>query len=77
MHLSAIDVLNYSVRISIIAIGILFLSGKAMMVPGDPSFTLWIGTAFVVFGGYRTVLYYFKTRQSREDEDENDNKVEN
>ncbi len=72
MRVSAVDILNYLVRISIIGIGIVFLSGKAMEVPGDPSFTTWVGAAFVVFGCYRTGLYYMKSRQRAEAENESD-----
>ncbi len=77
MVLSATDILNYSVRVGIVIIGILFLSIPNLKVPGDPTFTTWIGTAFIVFGSYRSVMYYHQAKKRNaelsKDDHENDN----
>jgi Ca2+/H+ antiporter len=68
-------IINYSVRILIIIIGILFLSGFITPANGDTTLYNVMGIIFILFGTYRIALYRMKTKQYNfmlNNDDEND-----
>ncbi|MFM2133063.1 MAG: hypothetical protein ACK45R_06720 [Candidatus Kapaibacterium sp.] len=66
-----IDILNYTVRICIVILGVLIAGGFVMQVPGEEWYSKGTGALLIVFGCYRIVLYYLGVRRrSVEDEEE-------
>ena len=66
-------IINYGVRIIIVVIGILLLSGL-ILGDIDPQFRIIVGIVFVLFGLYRISLLYTQEKRykfMRDDEDEN------
>lgn len=51
------DIINYSIRILIILLGLLFVSGYIMPEDSDPTMMRVFGAVFVLFGFYRLALY--------------------
>jgi hypothetical protein len=51
------DVINYSIRVLIILLGLLFVSGYIMPEDSDPTMMRVFGAVFVLFGFYRLALY--------------------
>lgn len=51
------DVINYGIRILIILLGLLFVSGYFMPEDSDPTMMRVFGAIFVLFGFYRLALY--------------------
>lgn len=51
------DIINYSIRIIIILLGIVFVSGYLMPEGSDPTMMRVFGVIFVLFGIYRLLLY--------------------
>jgi len=51
------DVINYGVRILIILLGIILLSGVFMPEGSDPTMMRIFGIVFILFGFYRLALY--------------------
>lgn len=66
-------IINYGVRIIIVVIGILLLSGL-ILDEIEPQFRITVGIVFLLFGLYRISLLYTQEKRykfMREDEDEN------
>lgn len=51
------DIINYSIRILIILLGLVFVSGLLMPEGSDPTMMRVFGVVFVLFGFYRLALY--------------------
>jgi len=51
------DIINYGVRILIILLGIVLLSGVFMPEGSDPTMMMIFGIVFILFGFYRLALY--------------------
>jgi len=65
-------IINYSVRILIVLIGILLLSGL-ILNEIEPQFRIMAGLVFILFGIYRISLLYTQEKRYKfmtEDEDE-------
>lgn len=65
------DVINYGIRILIILLGLLFVSGYFMPEDSDPTMMRVFGTIFVLFGFYRLALYRANKKRYRSRNDEN------
>jgi len=57
-----LNIINYTVRIAIIIIGIIILSGK-ITPKGNEELYQIMGVIFILFGIYRIVLYKMKSKQ--------------
>ncbi len=69
------QIINYSIRILIIIIGILLISGILSSPEWDDSFLRIMGVVFILFGIYRVIIYRSQVKRynfSREEEDENE-----
>ena len=68
-----LKIINYSVRVIIIIVGILFLSGLIIPPDFDPTFITVVGIVFILFGLYRLITYHSHLqryeRQERRDND--------
>ena len=51
------DIINYGIRILIILLGLVFVSGYFMPEDSDPTMMRVFGIIFVLFGFYRLALY--------------------
>ena len=65
------DIINYGIRILIILIGLLFVSGILMPEDSDPKMMRVFGVVFVLFGFYRLALYRAKKKRYNSIKDEN------
>ena len=66
-------IINYAVRILIVVIGILLLSGF-ILSEIEPQFRITVGIVFTLFGLYRISLLYTQEKRykfMREEDDEN------
>lgn len=66
-------IINYAVRILIVVIGILLLSGF-ILSEIEPQFRITVGIVFILFGLYRISLLYSQEKRykfMRDEEDEN------
>lgn len=66
-------IINYAVRILIVVIGILLLSGL-ILSEIEPQFRITVGIVFTLFGLYRISLLYTQEKRykfMRDEEDEN------
>lgn len=68
-------IINYSIRLLIIIIGVLLVSGLLSNPTWDSSFLRIMGIIFILFGVYRIVIYYsqvkrynFDSKEGEEDE---------
>jgi hypothetical protein len=73
-----LNIVNYIVRIGIIVIGIVLVSGLIAPQNGDTTLYRVMGIIFILFGTYRIVLYRMKSKQyssffENEEENNNDN----
>ena len=55
-------IINYTVRLIFIVLGILFLSGIVTIPNADKSMVAIVGVIFILFGVYRIVDYYSKSK---------------
>ncbi len=65
------DVINYGIRILIILLGLLFVSGYIMPEDSDPTMMRVFGAVFVLFGFYRLALYRANKKRYKSKNDEN------
>ena len=66
--------INYGIRIAIIVVGILLVSGAIPLKNTDDSFIKPMGYLFIIFGVYRIVTYYLSLRRiSKEESNETEN----
>ena len=65
------DVINYGIRILIILLGLLFVSGYFMPEDSDPTMMRVFGAVFVLFGFYRLALYRANKKRYKSKNDEN------
>ena len=65
------DIINYGIRILIILLGLLFVSGILMPEDFDPTMMRVFGVVFVLFGFYRLALYRAKKKRYNSIKDEN------
>ncbi len=74
-----LHIINYAVRIVIIILGIIMVSGIITPPRENAEFFTIMGVVFILFGLYRLVLYRFKSQRydfssgniiSKDDEDE-------
>jgi hypothetical protein len=77
-----LNIVNYIVRISIIIIGIILVSGLITPQNGDTILFRVMGVIFILFGAYRIVLYRMKSKQyssyfenKSENDDEHNNNI--
>ena len=69
-------IINYSIRVLILLVGILLISGVLSSEQWDDTFLKVMGVVFILFGIYRIVLYKTQTKRYRyyvEEQDEEDN----
>lgn len=64
------EVINYGIRILIICLGLLFVSGYLMPEGSDPTMMRVFGVIFVLFGFYRLALYRANKKKYNYNEDE-------
>jgi Ca2+/Na+ antiporter len=64
------NVLNYVVKIAIIIIGIIMLSGVIIPDNGDTTLYRIMGVVFILFGVYRIVMYKTKRKERLQDEED-------
>ena len=64
------DIINYSIRILIILLGLLFVSGFIMPEDSDPTMMRVFGVVFVLFGFYRLALYRANKKRYKKKKDE-------
>jgi len=57
------EVINYGIRILIICLGLLFVTGYLMPEGSDPTMMRVFGVIFVLFGFYRLALYRANKRK--------------
>jgi hypothetical protein len=63
------DIINYGIRILIILLGLIFVSGYLAPEGADPTMMRVFGVVFVLFGIYRLLLYRAnKKKYSADDE---------
>ena len=71
-----LHIINYIVRVAIIIIGIVFISGVFLPPNSDTTMFRVMGGVFVLFGIYRIVVYRMKYREynfgNYEEEEEKD-----
>ncbi len=65
------DVINYGIRILIILLGLLFVSGYFMPEDSDSTMMRVFGAIFVLFGFYRLALYRANKKRYNTRKDEN------
>jgi len=65
-------ILNYGIRLLIILIGIVMLSGIMTPKKTDPTFLIVMGIIFILFGLYRLVSYHFALRRYKFNEEDDD-----
>jgi hypothetical protein len=53
-----LTIFNYAVRIIIIILGILFLSGVFSFTRANPDLVRVMGIVFILFGSYRLISYH-------------------
>ena len=56
-------IVNYIIRILIIVIGIIFVSGLIVPADGDVTRFRVMGVIFILFGFYRVAMYRMKSKQ--------------
>lgn len=64
------DIINYGIRIIIILLGVVFLSGFLVPEGSDPTMMRIFGLIFVLFGIYRLLLYRANKRKYNFKDDE-------
>lgn len=65
------DIINYGIRILIILLGLLSVSGILMPEDSDPTMMRVFGVVFVLFGFYRLALYRANKKRYNSIKDEN------
>lgn len=60
------DIINYSIRIIIIILGIVILSGIFVPEGSDPTMMRIFGIVFILFGFYRLALYRANRKRYKE-----------
>lgn len=63
-------ILNYSIRILSVCVGLTLLLGLINPTPNDQMLTRSIGGLVTAFGIYRLILYYYQQKQERLDDNE-------
>lgn len=71
-----LHIINYIVRIAIIVIGIIFVSGIVAPPNSDTTLFRVMGGVFILFGIYRIAIYRMKYKEynfrDKDNEDENE-----
>jgi len=73
----SVHVINYSIRVLIIILGVIMVSGILSNPNWDPSFVRIMGIVFILFGVYRIIIYYSQVKRynfSSEERDEENEK---
>ena len=68
-------IFNYAVRVIIICLGIIMVSGLALPISNDDGMLRIIGIIFILFGTYRIILYHNNRKRYAEmykEEDSNE-----
>jgi|APTNR8051073442_1049403.scaffolds.fasta_scaffold15937_3 hypothetical protein len=65
------DIINYGIRILIILLGLVFVSGYFMPEDSDPTMMRVFGIIFVLFGFYRLALYRANKKRYSSKNDKN------
>ncbi len=65
-------IINYAVKLLIIAIGILLLGGWLYNSPENRILTQVMGVVFILWGTYRIIIYRLNLKRYKEFEDEED-----
>lgn len=63
-------ILNYSIRILSVCVGLSLLLGLINPTPNDQTLTRSIGGLVTAFGLYRLILYYYQQKQERLEDNE-------
>jgi len=69
-----VHIINYGIRVLIILLGVVMVSGMLSNPNWDSTFIMIMGIVFILFGTYRIIIYYSQVKrynfESEEEEDE-------
>lgn len=69
------QIINYSIRVMIVVIGILLVTGVFSSPEWDVSFIRIMGIVFILFGGYRIIIYRSQLKRYRFEKEEEEDDV--